>query len=61
MPDFLGVSAAQQLALRDDTVKAMDLRKQLKARIDKMTMEQLEAIDALLNELTGSIILGGEA
>ncbi|MBR5447335.1 MAG: tyrosine-type recombinase/integrase, partial [Clostridia bacterium] len=48
MPDFLGVSAAQQLALRDDTVKAMDLRKQLKARIDKMTMEQLEAIDALL-------------
>lgn len=61
MPDFLGVSAAQQLALRDDTVKVMDLRKQLKARIDKMTMEQLEAIDAFLNELTGSIILGGEA
>ncbi len=61
MPDFLGVSAAQQLALRDDTVKAMDLRKQLKARIDKMTMEQLETIDAFLNELTGSIILGGEA
>ena len=61
MPDFLGVSAAQQLALRDDTVKAMDLRKQLKDRIDNMTMEQLKAIDAFLNELNDSIILGGDA
>ena len=61
MPDFLGESPIKQIAIRNDAVKAPELRKQLKSQIDQMPMEQLQAVEEFISGLSGSIILGGDA
>jgi integrase len=59
MPDFLGASPVPQIALQD-AVKDSDLREQLKSRINKMSIEQLKAVEEFLSKLTGSMIFGGD-